>query len=96
MTRYIQIDIAKGIGMLLVVAGHSWLVIRNKGELFNVIYSFHMPFFFLLSGLFFSSALPFGRLLLRRSDSLLKPYFVTCSYSGLLITSSSRSAFPTT
>lgn len=43
------IDVAKGVGIILVILGHSMY-----GDVFlkNVIYSFHMPFFFMLSGYF--------------------------------------------
>lgn len=40
------IDIAKGIGIILVVLGH---VTKNR-ILIRIIYSFHMPLFFFLSG----------------------------------------------
>jgi fucose 4-O-acetylase-like acetyltransferase len=41
--RNATIDIARGIGIILVVLGHNWLVLEDKGELFRVIYSFHLP-----------------------------------------------------
>jgi len=46
-TRLSFIDAAKGIGILLVVLGHS-----PGLPLFGVvlIYSFHMPLFFFISG----------------------------------------------
>ncbi|MBO3115225.1 acyltransferase [Winogradskyella sp. DF17] len=65
-TRKIEwIDRAKGLGIILVVLGH---VIRglNNAELFNgaifintdyIIYTFHMPLFFFLSGIFFLKSL---------------------------------------
>lgn len=40
------IDTAKGLGMILVVWGH----IVSTGLLNQIIYSFHMPFFFFVSG----------------------------------------------
>lgn len=45
--QYVEwIDIAKGIGILLVIAGHTiYLGISSP------LYAFHMPLFFLLSGL---------------------------------------------
>ena len=50
MARDSSIDIAKGVGIILVVFGHDTLcpsIIRN------VIFSFHMPLFFILSGYFY-------------------------------------------
>lgn len=41
------VDIAKGIVILLVVWGHA---ITFQGKLFFIIFSFHMPFFFFISG----------------------------------------------
>lgn len=44
-------DVAKGIGIFLMVMGHSGLPM----VIHDWIYSFHMPFFFILSGYFFKS-----------------------------------------
>ncbi|MGB1249760.1 MAG: acyltransferase family protein [Candidatus Promineifilaceae bacterium] len=82
-SRIQYIDIAKGIGILLVVFGHSRLVLDTKGELFNVIFSFHMPLFFFLSGIFFNPTITFPNLLARRAKSLLRPYFVTLFLVGI-------------
>lgn len=46
--RIIEIDIAKGIGILFVILGHTTLW---ETPIHNFIYSFHMPLFFFLSGL---------------------------------------------
>ena len=56
--RYDEIDIAKGIGILLVISGHcfpdvstaSGISIPAFRLLHDVIYSFHMPLMFLLAG----------------------------------------------
>ena len=42
------IDIAKGIGMFLVIVGH----VETYDFINRMIYSFHMPLFFVLSGFF--------------------------------------------
>jgi len=49
--RLNYLDYAKGIGIILVILGH----IFSKSELFikNYIYSFHMPLFFLISGILY-------------------------------------------
>lgn len=49
MQRYEYLDISKGIGILLVVWAHILLV----GTSHRVIYAFHMPLFFLISGMLF-------------------------------------------
>ena len=64
-SRIAFIDLAKGIAIILVVYGHclrglvSAGVISQKSPLEAsdyIIYTFHMPLFFLLSGLFFQSS----------------------------------------
>lgn len=59
--RMAYIDIAKGLLIILVVFGHAWQAVYNNGILHDAdiyhlvdgwIYSFHMPAFFFLSGLF--------------------------------------------
>ena len=42
------IDIAKGIGIILVILGHS-LAYGCQNALFSMIYAFHMPVFFFFS-----------------------------------------------
>jgi len=57
--RILWIDIARGIGILLVVFGHSWRGLHSAGILHDdhlfvavdrAIYLFHMPLFFFISG----------------------------------------------
>jgi polysaccharide biosynthesis protein PslL len=83
--RNTTVDIARGIGIILVVLGHNWTVLQERGELFRVIYSFHLPLFFFLSGLFFRDAEPLGKFALARADALLKPYFVVLVLLGLFM-----------
>lgn len=75
--RLTHIDIAKGIGILLVVAGHNWIVLASKGELYRMVYSFHIPLFFILAGTFFNSNKSFGITLKERFQTLLIPYLFT-------------------
>jgi fucose 4-O-acetylase-like acetyltransferase len=53
--------------------------VANPTVLFlgRLIYSFHMPFFFFLSGMFFKPDLPFFSVLKRRFEAILKPYLFT-------------------
>jgi len=74
MNRLPYIDIAKGIGILLVALAHNGTA-AYAPFLHHWIYSFHMPLFFFLSGLFFKPDMAFLDLLRRRFDSLLKPFF---------------------
>ena len=41
------VDVARGIGIIAVVVGHIW----TRGGVRDAMYSFHMPLFFLLSGM---------------------------------------------
>jgi fucose 4-O-acetylase-like acetyltransferase len=76
-----RIDNARALGILLVVLGHVW---SAPPWLHKWILSFHMPFFFILSG--YTSppssvaALGVGRYLARRFERLLVP----CWFLGLL------------
>ena len=47
--RIFWIDALRGIGIFLVVLGHTFW----KGH--NVIYAFHMPLFFFISGILFKT-----------------------------------------
>ena len=75
-TRNATLDVAKGLGIILVVLGHNWFVESTKGELFRVIFSFRLPLFFFLSGVFLRKTDPVAGFVRSRAHSLLKPYFV--------------------
>jgi fucose 4-O-acetylase-like acetyltransferase len=64
------IDIAKGIGIILVVFGHS---LASGTTLRQLIFSFHMPLFFFLAGCTFHPR-SFREMALRSAKSLLIPY----------------------
>ena len=83
-SRNVQIDIARGIGILLVVFGHSYFPLHSD-KLFDIIFSFHVPLFFLLSGIFLRRELPFSYYVMKRADSLLKPYFITLIFLGIIL-----------
>lgn len=72
--RFDYIDIAKGLGILAVVWGHIMLV----GWSHKIIYAFHMPFFFFVSGMLFKREkyTSFVDFLKKRSKRLLVPYFI--------------------
>lgn len=73
--RIEYIDIAKGIGIILVVAGH---LLDKESELCKFIYSFHMPLFFVLSGLLLKenrAPTTFSNNI-RKQKKLMKQYFV--------------------
>jgi len=71
--RNVAFDVAKGIGILLVVLGH--LMSRNNTAN-KVIFAFHMPLFFVLSGAFVGKYLHldwkgFSR---RLAEKIIYPY----------------------
>jgi fucose 4-O-acetylase-like acetyltransferase len=77
MSKRIEyIDIARGIGILLVVMGHNDFAAISPFA-YKVIYSFHMPLFFFLSGYFINPTVEFRTFFKKRFNSLLKPYFFT-------------------
>ena len=61
--RLDYIDKARGILIILMVIGHVW----QSGPVFDVIYAFHMPAFFIISGILMqhtkSCEKPFGKFL---------------------------------
>ncbi len=71
--RIAYIDIARGIGILLVVLGHSDLALVSP-YLHQIIYSFHIPLFFFLSGIFFDPGIAPGLFLKKRFRAILQPY----------------------
>ena len=70
------IDIAKGLGILVIVLAHNDLAGYHP-TLHKFIYAFHIPLFFFLSGMFFRPERSFGETLRRRFNTLLKPYLFT-------------------
>ena len=74
--RVAYVDVAKGIGILLVALAHADVSIFSP-YLHQLIYSFHMPLFFFLSGYFFNPDTSFWVLLKKRFNSILKPYLFT-------------------
>lgn len=69
--RQVWIDIARGIGISLVVLAHMSIPPR----LTEYICAFHMPLFFFLSGLLYKRR-PFAEVVARRLRTLLVPYFL--------------------
>lgn len=65
------VDVARGIGIIAVVIGHVW----TRGAVRDAMYSFHMPLFFLLSGML-SRPHPVGIFTRRQMSSQMRPYAV--------------------
>jgi len=71
LNRQIELDVAKGIGIIMVVWGHT------NGPGSDLINQFHMPFFFFISGMLMNikKELPFGKFVRRKISSLLYPFW---------------------
>jgi fucose 4-O-acetylase-like acetyltransferase len=90
------VDQAKGIGILLVVFGHVLSGVKLAGVkvdpqffrwTWDAIYSFHIPLFFYLSGLFFPHSWQRRGLhgvMLSKVDTLVYPYVLWSLIQGLL------------
>lgn len=70
-------DVTRGVGILIIVFGHSWFVASSPTVLYPLLSPFILPLFFFISGVFFRTEQPFGEMALRKADALLKPFFVT-------------------
>lgn len=96
MERNTWVDYAKGLGIILVVYGHVARGLFEAGIPFDrqiyqladsMVYSFHMPLFFFLSGLFFyQSLLKRGRLALlaNKLDTIFYPYLIWSILQGVI------------
>ncbi len=84
-TRDLSLDVAKGVGIILVVIGHAWRGVNTAGMVENptlfqtidkLIYNFHMPLFFILSGMTFQAWVlrrPAGMAAISRVTRLIWP-----------------------
>lgn len=72
--RLEYIDICKAFGIILVILGHTYY---GPQVIYNIIYCFHMPLFFIVSGFTFrNSRTGFFTFAGRRAKKLLIPYGV--------------------
>ena len=74
-SRHAHIDVAKGIGIALVVLGHGWWLFDSRPRLLDVITSFHLPIFLFLSGVLLRPGRSWATFAAGRAQALLKPYF---------------------
>ena len=71
-SRNQELDVAKGLGILLVVIGHGYSHTTNIELL---IYGFHMPFFFIISGIIYGQKqVQFEFNLRKKFKTLIIPY----------------------
>ena len=93
--RIEYIDIARGVGILLVVMGHNDFSLVSPFA-YKLIYSFHMPLFFFLSGYFLNTTIGFWDFFKKRFNTLIKPYLFTLFLIYFISLSFGRIGFPTT
>lgn len=72
------VDIAKGIGIILVLLGHFNIPDTLRAE----IYTFHIPLFFFLSGVVFNGHKPINRFLGDEAKRMIVPYYLYISDHG--------------
>ncbi|HBX2115230.1 acyltransferase family protein [Klebsiella aerogenes] len=92
--REVWVDYAKALGIILVVAGHVNRGLYSSGiyiskqfyTLFDsIIYSFHMPLFFFLSGLFFVTSIDKKgkkKFFIDKLDTIFYPYVLWSLLQG--------------
>lgn len=65
------VDVARGIAIWSIVLGHQGISDINR-----VVFTFHVPIFFLLAGCFFREEASLDSFLKKKVRSLLRPYFM--------------------
>ena len=91
---YSYVSLAKGFGILLVIAGH-FTTVKYAPGFYNAfrdwIYAFHMPLFMSLSGFLFayslkrsSGQLPFWSFVRKKFTRLMVPYFFVSAVIALI------------
>lgn len=78
MKRNSTVDIAKGVGIVLVIIGHLNHFFSYEDMTLIMIYSFHMPLFIILSGYVFNfhSELSINEYCYKRFGQIIRPYFI--------------------
>lgn len=80
-SRLQYVDVARGIAMVCIVLGHLGIWSVNK-----VVFTFHVPVFFLITGYFTGSKLTIKKFIKNKARTLLLPYAVTCMVIIILST----------
>ena len=74
--RDISFDIMKGIGIILMLLAHDPRILGQE-PYYRIVFSFHMPLFFIISGYFFNSNKSGLSIIKNNSRRLLVPYLIT-------------------
>jgi len=78
--RIIWIDLVRGLGMLLIIWGHS--LNNPRSFLGTLLFEVNVPIFFLLSGYLYHEQ-KFNKQLYKLFYNLIIPYIVTCALMGI-------------
>lgn len=68
-----KVDIARGIAMIAIVLGHLSIFNINR-----VVFTFHIPIFFVITGYFLKVEDDIGVTLKKRFRTLIVPYYLAC------------------
>lgn len=75
--RYVELDLAKGAGILLVIIGHIQYI---GGNLRNFIVAFHIPLFFIIAGMLLQiqreDEKSLAKTAVKKARSVLQPYYI--------------------
>lgn len=75
--RYVELDLAKGAGILLVITGHIQYISENFR---NFIVAFHIPLFFIIAGMLIriqeEDKKSLAKTVIKKTRSILQPYFI--------------------
>lgn len=78
--RIEYLDVARGLAMISVLLGHLGIYSINR-----VIFTYHLPIFFFITGYFFSTKSSIKKFVLKKMKTLLVPYYVTSAMIILVI-----------
>lgn len=70
--RVDYLDVARGIALICIILGHF-----QSGELNRVVYTFHVPLFFIITGYFINEKSSVKEFVKRKARTLLVPYAIT-------------------
>lgn len=82
MKREITYDIMKGFGVIAVIAGHS---VNSSSWLHQLIYSFHIPLFFIIAGYFYKPNTSFREKIKKDAKRLIIPYLAIVFFTMLYL-----------
>lgn len=80
------IDIARGIAMICIILGHL-----GNANINRVVFTFHVPIFFLVTGYFTNDNQTMVEFVKRKFRTLIIPYMLTC---GMIIALAAIFSFP--